>query len=693
MKRFSTLLPILFLIVFFQASSAHAQNRAFGAKSFLLDDGLVPTHTVTLNFPGPGAGPASNVVFNFPNSGGTLVPIGALDGQTLRWNGGTSLWEASSLLLNSGTAIGIGSAPFPSVGKLSLLDNITATGFNPVSIYFLSTVNPAAGPGNIYYGLNQETQAQGSTPITAIDAGPIGIAGRGTSIRIGANSVDRLIGVVGSGENNGTATANNVYGLYGQIKNFTGGTVNNAYAVHGIVFGGSNTVNASDFHAANAVNSVTNLYGLLIDPLTTGTSSNTAILYNYPTNPFAVNGDGTVWLGGNPPFPTGSLAVTQTTTDAGGNPMIRGTLTVNPVSAYNWGSAAASFQFKVGGTGDMSSANVIGVSGSGSMNRVAPNTVGSLIGGTFSAIASGSANITKMFGVSTLVRNFGSGTAQNAYSMYASDGFGPMTNQYGLFIEQMTAGTNNTAILYNHATNPFSVNGDGSVWIGGFPPLPTGSLAVTQTTPDAGGDPMIQGRLTVNPVAPYNWGSAAASFDYTVGGTGDMSGASVGGVTGSAHSNRAAPNTVGSLIGGSFDAIALGSANTTKMYGATTLIRNFGTGTAQNAYNFYASNAFGPITNLYGMFIEQMTAGTKNVAILYNHATQPFTVTGSGQVGIGTATPNAQAALHIATTDAMIVPVGSTAQRPSAPAIGMIRFNTSTAHFEGYNGATWNNLD
>ena len=38
------------------------------------------------------------------------------------------------------------------------------------------------------------------------------------------------------------------------------------------------------------------------------------------------------------------------------------------------------------------------------------------------------------------------------------------------------------------------------------------------------------------------------------------------------------------------------------------------------------------------------------------------------------------------------LPGGTTAQRPSSPAVGMIRFNTTTSKFEGYNGSDWINL-
>lgn len=41
------------------------------------------------------------------------------------------------------------------------------------------------------------------------------------------------------------------------------------------------------------------------------------------------------------------------------------------------------------------------------------------------------------------------------------------------------------------------------------------------------------------------------------------------------------------------------------------------------------------------------------------------------------------------TTGGMYLPVGTTAQRPAAPATGMIRFNTTTTVVEYYNGTQW----
>ncbi|MFP5385561.1 MAG: tail fiber domain-containing protein [Bacteriovoracia bacterium] len=65
----------------------------------------------------------------------------------------------------------------------------------------------------------------------------------------------------------------------------------------------------------------------------------------------------------------------------------------------------------------------------------------------------------------------------------------------------------------------------------------------------------------------------------------------------------------------------------------------------------------------------------------------------NGKVGIGTNSPLAQ--LDVATTglnSAMIIPRATTANRPSTPVNGMIRYNTTTAKFEGYQNGAWTDL-
>jgi len=61
----------------------------------------------------------------------------------------------------------------------------------------------------------------------------------------------------------------------------------------------------------------------------------------------------------------------------------------------------------------------------------------------------------------------------------------------------------------------------------------------------------------------------------------------------------------------------------------------------------------------------------------------------TGYIGIGTTSP--AVALDIYSTNAIRLPVGTTAQRPTG-GTGMLRYNSSNSNFEGYNGSNWSGL-
>jgi hypothetical protein len=64
--------------------------------------------------------------------------------------------------------------------------------------------------------------------------------------------------------------------------------------------------------------------------------------------------------------------------------------------------------------------------------------------------------------------------------------------------------------------------------------------------------------------------------------------------------------------------------------------------------------------------------------------------TTSNSMSIGTSnTLIAGATLAINAADSLLIPVGNVAQRPATPAIGMLRFNSTTSQCEVWNGAAW----
>lgn len=63
---------------------------------------------------------------------------------------------------------------------------------------------------------------------------------------------------------------------------------------------------------------------------------------------------------------------------------------------------------------------------------------------------------------------------------------------------------------------------------------------------------------------------------------------------------------------------------------------------------------------------------------------------GSGRLGFGTSA-TANVTLAVNGTDAALIPVGTTAQRPTG-ATGYIRYNTTVGTFEGHNGTAWGSI-
>jgi hypothetical protein len=67
-----------------------------------------------------------------------------------------------------------------------------------------------------------------------------------------------------------------------------------------------------------------------------------------------------------------------------------------------------------------------------------------------------------------------------------------------------------------------------------------------------------------------------------------------------------------------------------------------------------------------------------------------FVDTTTGNVGIGTSTP--VASLHINSTDSIVLPSGTTAERNQTPTIGMLRYNSQTGYLEAYTSTGWGSI-
>jgi hypothetical protein len=64
----------------------------------------------------------------------------------------------------------------------------------------------------------------------------------------------------------------------------------------------------------------------------------------------------------------------------------------------------------------------------------------------------------------------------------------------------------------------------------------------------------------------------------------------------------------------------------------------------------------------------------------------------TGNINATAGSVNAAADSIFSSTGSLTISKGTTAQRPGSPASAMLRFNTSTGSFEGYNGTAWGGI-
>jgi hypothetical protein len=113
-------------------------------------------------------------------------------------------------------------------------------------------------------------------------------------------------------------------------------------------------------------------------------------------------------------------------------------------------------------------------------------------------------------------------------------------------------------------------------------------------------------------------------------------------------------------------------------------------------YTFANATTAIPLSQLDNNFATAITIGNTavqlgNTVTTLNNMTLANVTISSGSVtslSITTITNNTT----FSSTGAITLPNGTTAQQPASPASGMLRFNTTSTQFEGYNGTTWSSV-
>ena len=73
----------------------------------------------------------------------------------------------------------------------------------------------------------------------------------------------------------------------------------------------------------------------------------------------------------------------------------------------------------------------------------------------------------------------------------------------------------------------------------------------------------------------------------------------------------------------------------------------------------------------------------------FGNSANLFWDSANNRLGVGTSSP--AVSMSISATDAILIPNGTTGQRPTGAA-GYLRFNSTTVQFEGYNGTAWSSV-
>jgi hypothetical protein len=221
----------------------------------------------------------------------------------------------------------------------------------------------------------------------------------------------------------------------------------------------------------------------------------------------------------------------------------------------------------------------------------------------------------------------------------------------------------NLVFRYDHATNPVQIDNNGKLRFG-----PTTSILgvdrieLNSSTTSNAQVVGAYGRLSVAPTGAATGSRYGLAYEVYANDGGTMTSARASGVSGGSLTNRTTgdvqqltgvvgfggtgfPSTSGLNVASGVSGQALHQGSGTLVDAAALRATTFmlGTGPMTNSYGLKVEpiqvTGSGTITNAYGVYLSELTQGTNNTAILYDHGTKPFILTGDGKVGVGTSTP------------------------------------------------------
>jgi hypothetical protein len=291
-------------------------------------------------------------------------------------------------------------------------------------------------------------------------------------------------------------------------------------------------------------------------------------------------------------------------------------------------------------------------------------------------------NITSVGTLTTL--NVNAQVNATIFSSNVASGTAPLTVQSTTQVANLNVAVAGSLINGTSNVRIPTTNGNVTIGVGG-----TANIAIFNST----GVDLSNLNITANTIVSLG---TNANINLTPNGTGEVVASTLAITDLSANRIPYSSDAAGTIVDTSnltFDGSQMVVTGTMVVNGLTLLDNinvNGNTISADNSngsLNFDANGTGNIVVNSSGINTEFFVYANTSVTASPIIYTKPTTA----QLGILTDTPNTNAAVHINATSSMIVPKGSTGQRPSggSEVAGMLRFNTSTNFIEFYNGSTW----